>query len=229
MSAATRPQPNAVTLYVKGEQTPAGDLGRGACPFSAKAMLAMRVKNVDFDEQWIDFSRKPPFFLELNSRGTTPTLVASDAEIIPSSDEIVAFADEVGDGLLLYRENSPYWDAVKLVIAPVFSSFAAVMKNKDSAKEVELREALAQALKGVDSALAESGGPYLLGEEISAMDTNLAPKLQHLVEAGAHFRQISLEPYSRVQLSYDTITARPEWKETAPGRDAVIDGWAIHC
>lgn len=228
MSATARPRPGVMTLYVKGQRTPGGDLVRGACPFSAKAMLAMRLKGLEYEEQWIDFSAKPDWFLELNSNGSTPTLVAPDAEVVSSSDEIVALADETGDGSLLYREDSPYWDAAARVIAPVFSAFAAVMKNKDPAEEALLKEKLSEALKGVDAHIAKCDEPYLLGDEISAMDINLAPKLQHLVVAGGHFRQVGIEPYSKLQQFYDTITARQEWKDTEPGRDALIDGWAVH-
>lgn len=190
-------------------------------------MLALRLKNVPYTEHWIDFASKPPWYLALNPAGTVPTLVASDAEVVPSSDEIVALADEA-PGPRLYREESAFWDGAGKIIAPVFGAFAAVMKATDDSGREEGKTKLGEALRGVEEFLGESGGPYLLGEEISAMDVNLAPKLQHLVVAGGKFRGVGLAEYPRLARFYETVCQRVEWTETAPGEEAVIEGWAVY-
>lgn len=225
-AVAARPLPGVHTLYVKAG---AGGAVRGDCPFSAKAMLALAVKGVAFDERWIDFADKPAWYLELNPDGTVPTLVGSDAEVIGSSDEIVAFADEVGGvSLRLYREASDLWAPSAAVIGPVFGAFAKLMKSKDESQHVELKAALATALKAVDEHLEKSGGPFMLGEDISAMDLNIGPKLQHIAVAGAKFRNVGIAEYPNLVTLREALLATDAWKETACADEELITGWTRH-
>lgn len=221
---ATRPAPGVHTLYVKAG---GGGNTRGDCPFSAKAMLALRVKNIDFEERWIDLADKPEWYLGLNPVGTTPTLVAPDAEVVASSDEIVALADEVGPAdIRLYREDSEFWEAAAKVIAPVFGAFARLMKNKDESEEPALRAELANALKAVDAHLERCGGPYLLGEELSAMDLNLGPKLQHIIAAGGKYRGVDISEYANLQRLYDVLCATDAWSDSMCADEQVVTGWS---
>lgn len=221
---AARPQPGAHTLYVKAGP---GGATRGDCPFSMKAMLALAAKDIAFDERWVDFAAKPDWYLELNPDGTVPTLVCSDAEVIASSDETVAWADEVGGApLRLYREESELWLPAAAVIAPVFSAFAKLMKSTDEAEHAALKAALAEALAAVDAHLEKSAGPYLLGDELSAMDLNLGPKLQHIVVAGGKYRGVGIDEYPNLVKLRNALLETDAWKASAVDDEVIIAGWS---
>jgi glutathione S-transferase len=223
MSAAARPAPGATTLYVKGGP---GGASRGDCPFSCKALLALNLKRVPHVEGWVDFAAKPAWFTDLNPAGSTPTLVASDAEVVPSSDEIVALADEVGEGVRLYREESEWWAPAALVLAPVFGAFARLMKGKGGPGEPALRAELAEALALVEDHLKACGGPFMLGELPSAMDANLAPKVHHMLVAGAKYKALDLSEFAHVCKFFDAVSALPEWQASASSDEAIIEGWS---
>lgn len=135
--------------------------------------------------------------------------------------------DETGGWSLLYREDSPHWGVEAEVIAPVFSAFAAVMKE-DPVKEALLQLSLSEALNGVDAHIAECGESYLLWDKTSARDINLASLLQHVAVAGGHFRKVGIRPYTKLQRFYDSNSVRPEWSGTEFSSDALLDECVVH-
>jgi glutathione S-transferase len=224
--SANPPKSGTAVLYVK-----AGKDGNsvGDCPFSMKANLALRLKDKSTEVQTIDLQHKPAWYSELSSSGTTPVYVGADGEVIDSSDEIVALADETGPKMevKLYQENNPLWNASVEVIGPVFSVFAKWMKNKESDKDEQMRSELFNALEVVDEQIGKSGGPFLLGKEISALDCNFGPKLQHIVVAGKHFKDFELpEMLSNLQRFITAWRETPEWKASSCTDDTIVWGWS---
>jgi glutathione dehydrogenase/transferase len=223
---AAPPTPGRATLYVKADEA---GTGLGDCPFSHKANLALRLKRVPVAVQYIDLSAKPDWYLLLNSGGSVPTFVAADAEVIDSSDEIVALADEVGQNseVKLYNEASPHWTAAGNAIGPVFGAFVGLLKNKDDELDGEKRTALTASLAAVDAHIARTGGPFLLGSEISAMDCNFAPKLLHIIVAGGRWKQYAVPPeLTRLSTYLDAISSREEWAETRCEDKTIVWGWS---
>jgi glutathione dehydrogenase/transferase len=222
---AAPPTPGRATLYVKADKS---GTGLGDCPFSQKANLALRLKQVPVTVQYIDLSDKPDWYLNLNSGGSVPTFVAADAEVIDSSDEIVALADEIGQNsdVKLYDESSPHWTATSEVIAPVFSAFVGLLKNKDEELDEDMRCTLTLSLAAVDAHIASTGGPFLLGAKISAMDCNFAPKLLHVTVAGQHWKQYTIPPELTSVTSYlDAMSKLEEWGPTVCDDDTIIWGY----
>jgi glutathione dehydrogenase/transferase len=224
--SADPPKAGSAVLYIK-----AGEDGKsiGDCPFSMKANLALRLKGTPADVQTINFERKPDWFLDLNPAGTTPVYVAPDGEVVESSDEIVALADEAGPEtkVRLYQEDNPHWAASVAAVGPVFSAFAQWMKNKEDDKEEKLRAELLEALKSVEGVIAKSGGPFLLGKEVSALDCNFGPKLHHILVAGKHYKMFNLpERFENLRLYMLAWTETPEWKDSSCPDDTVVWGWS---
>jgi GST-like protein len=58
-------------------------------------------KGVDFDQRYVDllsFETLRPSFMELNHKGTVPTLVVRGGPVITDSKAIVEFVDTMADG-----------------------------------------------------------------------------------------------------------------------------------
>lgn len=218
MSLATRPAPRTATLYVKGG--PSG-LSRGDCPFSTKAALALHLREVPFVEQWVDFANKPEWYGDYAPDLATPCFVAVDAEVVTSSDEICALAEEVGKGGRLYREDSEWWTPAAEVIRPVFGCFAKWMKGDGE------QEPLVEALRAVEAHLERCGGPFLLGKEVSVMDCNFGPKMAHFVVAGGKWKGLVLErsEFPRLHAFLEAMKALPAWSKSVCDDETIEWGW----
>eukprot|EP00171_Calliarthron_tuberculosum_P007618 IDg7618t1 len=154
----------------------------GDCPFTQKANMALRVRGVLFDVKLVDLAAKPQWFLDLNEDGSTPTYVDGTC-VLTSSDDIVDYADEVGkSGGALHTESNPKWDVAYDVVAPLFSAFVKLMKNKGD--DAPFKEQLNNSLAGIDAHLRSVNGRFLISDDLSALDCNLAPKLHHVLVAG---------------------------------------------
>jgi glutathione dehydrogenase/transferase len=224
--SAEPPKAGSAVLYIK-----AGEDGQsiGDCPFSMKANLALRLKGTPADVETINFERKPDWFLELNPAGTTPVYVAPDGEVIESSDEIVALADETGPdkNVRLYQEDNPYWASSVAAVGPVFGTFAQWMKNKEADNEEKLRGELLGALEAVEGQIGKSGGPFLLGKTVSALDCNFGPKLHHILVAGKHYKRFDLpERFENLRLYMSAWTETPEWNASSCPEETVVWGWS---
>jgi len=208
----------ALKLYVKAGEN--GE-GLGDCPFSHKAILMMSAKKVDYELEMIDLSSKPDWYLELNQKGTVPTLVDAD-KVLGDSDGILKYIEEKFPDPPLLVEDATASEA----IAPVFGGFAGFVKNKDTEKEEELKAAFETALEGLDAHLKEHG-PYVCGEALSTLDFNLAPKLWHAKHALAHYKEYEFpEKFDSVNKYMDTIFSSDVFKKTLYAPETVVWGWS---
>ncbi len=204
-------------LVAKGG--PGGVLGN--CPFSQKANLALRLRGVPFEIETVDLENKPDWFLELNEAGTTPVFVG-DGFVLKSSDDIVDHADKVGTkGAALNVSSNPHLESANECAAPVFSAFVSLMKNRGD--DAPLKAGLMAALEGVEKHLKEAGGKFLLGDEVSAVDCNLAPKLWHIAVAGKYYKDVEVP--EAVQEYIHNMEGTEEWKLTTCPDELLISGW----
>lgn len=222
MSAETPPVIDKPTLFIKASP----DGGIGDCPFSHKANLALRFRRADFAVHPIDLSNKPAWFIDLNESGTTPVLL-DGATALGDSDDIVDFADSVGEGVTLTRDDDPNWDIAFDAVSPVFGSLVRLLKAKDDAQLPELKLALEDALKALDQFFNKVPGKFLLGDDVSALDCNLAPKLQHVAIAAKHYRDFDIPAECSAVLAYLTaFRETEEWQASACTDDTIVWGWS---
>ncbi|PIA38884.1 hypothetical protein AQUCO_02700233v1 [Aquilegia coerulea] len=187
----------------------------GDCPFTQRVLLTLEEKKVPYKLHLIDVSNKPQWFMEANPEGKVPC-VKFDGKWTPDSDVITQILEEK------YPEPS-------LVTPPegsnIFSSFVKFLKSKDASDGSE--QALVDELKALEDHLKEHG-PYVNGENVSAVDLSLAPKLYHLVVALGHFKEWSIPKDLTYVNSYvELLFARESFLKTKPEKkEYVIAGWA---
>ncbi|XP_057789122.1 glutathione S-transferase DHAR2-like isoform X1 [Salvia miltiorrhiza] len=151
----------------------------GDCPFCQRVLLTLEEKKVEYKLHLISFDAKPQWFMEVNPEGKVP-LIKLDDKWISDSDVIVGILEEK------YPNPSLATPAeVSSVGSKIFSSFVKFLKSKDPSDGSE--QALLDELKALEEHL-KTKGPYINGENISAADLNLAPKLYHLDVTLGHFK-----------------------------------------
>ncbi|KAG6491041.1 hypothetical protein ZIOFF_052373 [Zingiber officinale] len=191
----------------------------GDCPFSHRVLLTLEEKKIPYDLKLIDVSNKPDWFLAISPEGKVPVLKADDDQWVPDSDVITQILEEKypNPPLVAPQEYSS-------VGSKIFSSFVKFLKSKDANDGSE--QALIDELQALDEHL-KAHGPYINGDNISAVDLSLAPKLFHLVVALDHFKGWKVpENLSYVHAYMKNLFERESFCKTKAAKEHVIAGWA---
>ncbi|MEM6296453.1 MAG: glutathione S-transferase family protein [Myxococcota bacterium] len=166
-------------------------------PFAWRAMLALIVKGVEFEDELLQFSKKEhktPEYLAINPRGKVPALVDGDT-VVTESLAILAYLDrkvpspplwgetaaDAGRIARLVAEHENYLGKAALgALGPVFRGKAGEQAEAVRASNKELRGELDR----FEAALGE--GPWFGGANVSAADVVLYPTLMLIERVGAH-------------------------------------------
>ncbi|XP_072998073.1 probable glutathione S-transferase DHAR1, cytosolic [Typha latifolia] len=190
----------------------------GDCPFSQRVLLTLEEKHIPYDMKLADLSEKPEWFLEISSEGKVPVLKCDDGKWAPDSDVITQILEEKFPNPSLV--TPPECAAVG---SKIFSSFVKFLKSKDPSDGSE--QALVEELRALDEHLKDHG-PFINGDNISAVDLSLAPKLYHLKVALGHFKGWSVpEDLSHVHAYMKLLFDRDSFKKTMAAEEFVIAGW----
>ncbi|CAL9207476.1 unnamed protein product [Musa hybrid cultivar] len=168
----------------------------GDCPFSQRVLLTLEEKKIPYDTKLIDVSNKPDWFLAISPEGKVPVYKLDDGKWARESDVITQILDEKfpNPSLVAPQEYSSvllvsmlvnFCLQISFMGSKIFSSFIKFLKSKDANDGLE--QALVDELHGLDEHLKQHG-PYVNGENISAVDLSLAPKLFHLKIVLDHFK-----------------------------------------
>ncbi|GJN36273.1 hypothetical protein PR202_gb25118 [Eleusine coracana subsp. coracana] len=191
----------------------------GDCPFSQRVLLTLEEKKVSYQMKLIDVSNKPDWFLKINPEGKVPVFNGGDGKWIADSDVIVQVIEEKYPSPPLV---TPPEDAS--VGSKIFSTFVTFLKSKDSNDGSE--QALLTELQALDDHL-KAHGPYINGQNVSAVDLSLAPKLYHLTVALDHFKGWKIpENLTSVHAYVKALFSRESFEKTKAAKEHVIAGWA---
>jgi len=190
----------------------------GDCPFTQKVLLTLEEKKIPYQIHLIDVSNKPKWFLEVNPEGKVPVIKIDD-KWIPDSDVITSLLEEK------YPEPSLVSDPkFASVGSKIFSAFVSFLKSKDATDGTE--QALVDELKALEEHL-KLHGTYVCGENVTAVDLSLAPKLYHLEVALGHFKSWSVpEDLAHVRNYMKLLFSRESFEKTKAAKEYVIAGWA---
>lgn len=191
----------------------------GDCPFTQRVLLTLEEKKLPYKIHLINTDDKPQWFLEVNPEGKVPVIKFDDGKWIADSDVIV--------GLLEEKYPDPPLSTppqVASVGSKILPSFVKFLKSKDPEDGSE--QALLDELKALDEHL-KAHGPYIDGENVTAVDLSLAPKLFHLEVALGHYKGWTI-PESLVHVHNYTklLFSRESFEKTKPAKEHVVAGWA---
>ncbi|XP_026426594.1 glutathione S-transferase DHAR2-like isoform X1 [Papaver somniferum] len=190
----------------------------GDCPFSQRVLLTLEEKKIPYQMHWIDLSNKPKWFLEINPGGKVP-VVKFDGKWVPDSDVITQILERKYPKPSLV--TPPQCASVG---SKIFGSFTTFLKSKNATDGSE--QALMSELTLLDKHL-NAHGPYVSGEEISAVDLSLAPKLYHLDVALGHFKKWNVpRNLTHVKKYMKLLFSRESFVKTAAKKKYLIAAWA---
>ncbi|KAK9830373.1 hypothetical protein WJX72_011371 [[Myrmecia] bisecta] len=196
----------------------------GDCPFCHRVLLTLEEKEVPYTKGYIDlYADKPAWLFEVNEKGSVP--VVKDLE---TQEWLIDSADIVDH--LEQKHPEPGLGTSKDIPeagSKVFPAFVQYLKSS-GAEEGEKREALLKELDLLNSHL-EQHGPFLKGQDISAGDLALAPKLYHLTVALKAFKDFTVpERFTAVTSYLAAVQGRQSWKNTHYSEELVLKGWKAH-
>ncbi|CAN6340237.1 unnamed protein product [Urochloa humidicola] len=191
----------------------------GDCPFSQRVLLTLEEKKVPYEMKLVDLSNKPKWFLKISPEGKVPVFNSGDGNWIADSDVITQIIEEKFPTPSLV--TPPEYASVGSKIFPAFVKF---LKSKDASDGSE--KALLDELQALDEHL-KAHGPYINGENVSAADLSLGPKLFHLQVALEHFKGWKIpENLTSVHAYTEALFSRESFVKTKPASEHLIAGWA---
>lgn len=203
-------------------------------PFAWRAMLALIVKGVAFEDELLQFSKKEhktPDYLAINPRGKVPTLVDGDV-VVTESLAIIEYIDRKIPSPPLFGESAAEAAAISqrvcehesylsvAALGAVRQTFRGDLQSKaDSIREATqtLREEIGHAV----AALGEA--PWFGGAKISAADLVLFPSLSlvervatkpEVIAADLGFPKLSDSPTLAVW--HERVSAQPGFDRAYP-------------
>lgn len=123
------------------------------------------MQDLECERGYIDFQAKPKWLFDVNPEGTVPVLKDGEDWIVDSG-VIVEYIDK--------KHPSPDLGPASVpgVAEKLLPSFAGLFKSSGEEEGPKL-EALLEQLQQLENHLDSSGGPYLNGEAMGAMDCML--------------------------------------------------------
>jgi glutathione S-transferase len=206
----------------------------GWCPFCERVWIALKMKNIPFDEKVINLRDKPDWYkaivpttlvpaVELHDESYDPEVPGSGSLTWESADILKLLDEQFPDTPLLSR-GTELETTMQTVAEEVLSSgfgFSFGARNKTMAEEekLERRAKFEGALATLEEKLSAHGGPFMSGAEPGLVDCMIIPMLERyryqlplLVGGGA----LAIVPL------YDA-EARPQltkWYDAMDGLDA---------
>ena len=161
----------------------------GWCPFCERIWLALRAKNIPFEEELINLRDKPNWYKRLVPSALVPALVLyGDGEkherrlVWESLDILQALDDEFPSSPKLVWDTPEYIQALEEVELLTRAGFVFLYASRNETLSDEDKEknrlVFMERLDKLDSALAQSKGPFRLGQDFSGIDVVMIPTLE---------------------------------------------------
>ncbi|BFZ23349.1 hypothetical protein BsWGS_26388 [Bradybaena similaris] len=207
---------NHVILYVRAGWD---GTGYGACPFSQRFYMVLDLKAkgaaLTYDIITVNTARPPPEFRKFAN--TLPVLKHGD-EVIMDTEEIQKYLDTHFPRPDLRYTNPTAHTACM----DIFSKFSFFIKNVSHTPDLLLKE-----LSTLNGYLSGCDQRFLCGDELTALDCNVLPKLQHIRVASKAFKDFDI-PASFAGLwrylgnAYNNDTFR----KTCPSDQEIVHHWS---
>jgi glutathione S-transferase len=209
-------------IWVKGspEKNELGD-----CPFSHRTMLTMEEKGIKYHKHLLDENAMPEWVKEVcEGKKQIPFVreVESDKWMYDSDKIIPMLEDKFPEHKLGKPDDTPQ---VGTELFPKFMEFVSSKPGKD---EDEKKQALVTELRSIDEYLANSGKPYIGGDDVCATDLRLAPQLKHVRIGSDEIKgwQVPTE-FKHLLQWHDRMAQRKSWQNTQYTEQYVRDGWNL--
>ena len=192
-------------------------------------MMILRLKGVQFQQEFVDLNKKDTkkweeFVRRTQGRLKVPVLIHGDFEPMEDADAIEDYLEKTFPEPDLRSSNSQ----ANIAGRDLYSKFALFMRNSTPENDDKLRSALKKELGKLNEFLEkESPGAYLDGDQLRLPDCNLLPKLMHIKVAGELKGFTIPDEYGDVLTYLREATREQAFKDTftEPVKSDIKQGW----
>ncbi|KAG6539076.1 hypothetical protein ZIOFF_004229 [Zingiber officinale] len=204
----------------------------GDCPFTQRVLLTLEEKHLPYDIKLVDFAKKPDWFLQVSPEGKVPVIKLDD-KWVADSDIIAKSLEEKYPVPSL--ETPPEkasakdpTDGTEQALLDELTSFNEYLKENIDISYIQSRFLkFAFMIDAIELQLHGFGlGPFVNGDNISAADLSLGPKLFHMEIALGHYKNWSVpESLNYVTTYMKLIFSKDSFVKTRALPEDVIAGW----
>lgn len=207
---------NHVVLYVKAGWD---GLGYGACPFCQRFFMVLDLKakagSLTFDVVTVSTARPPMEFRKFANK--LPVLKHGD-EVIMDTEEIKQYVDANFPRPNLHYSNTE----AHTVCLDIFSKFSFFIKNVSHTPEHLLKE-----LSHINDFLERSASDFMCEDELTHLDCNVLPKLQHIRVASKAFKDFDIPSDMKGVWRYlGNAYNNDTFKKTCPSDQEIVHHWS---
>jgi glutathione S-transferase len=197
-------------------------------PFAARVRLAVYAKGLDVEFVFPPAGLRSAEYRAVNPMGKIPALVLDDGVVIPESDTIIEYLEDVfpqkplrpADPVLAARTRLVARVGDLYISAPMTGLFKQMMsKERDAAVTAYELARLKEGLVHLEAVMG--GGAFAVGEAFTTADCHLIPVLHFLTVIERAFKEADLTADLPKTAAYRArITAHPLGKRAADEIDA---------
>jgi len=210
--------------------------GNRICPFAHRAWWTLLEKGVqNFDYIHIDLGPKKPkwYSADIYEAGTVPCMFDGGKFLGESLNVSEYLEDKHPNEGTKILPSDPFQRAeIRTVIGfwsdKVQKLLYGLLMNQDRSADEGLKENLSKALKSLnDRFVAQSSGPFFLGQHISLADIAIVPFLDRFITTLKHYRDFELfgSDTQRLKELYEECKKRPAFQKTAQSPEFYIGGY----
>lgn len=183
------------------------------CPYVERSRIVFFEKDEDFQQEFIDLSDKPQWFLDISPRGKVPVLVVDNRPIFESTvineliDELVPTPAMFPDDPIARAESRAWIEYNNQVVMTALGSywFADDEPQRDRA-----RDRIRTAFETIDDHLADRDeGPYFMGDDFGLVDASYAPVFTRWEAMETLGESALLDGLDAIQSYRDALLERP--------------------
>jgi len=183
------------------------------CPFVQRAVIALKLKEIEYDIEFIDLANPPEWFLKISPMGKVPVLLVDDTVLFESA-VIADYLDEEFD--LELHPADPLVKAqqralVEFGSAILMSQWQMCMAPDEAGYKEQLGNVQKQ-LQQLEGHLKDS--PYFNGEHLSMIDVSFAPLMMRLDIIQRNFVGEIFDDRPKVKQWADNLLALQEVKDS---------------
>ncbi len=150
------------------------------CPFVQQVSIALSLKHLDFETEFVDLANPPAWFLEASPLKKVPILIADSGQVLFESIAIIEFIEDFAEQKsyptdLFERSRERAW--IQFINQMMWSLFDLSVKGSKE-EYGSVVDALHKKLDELEA--ATNGGKFLFGNTFSLTEAAIAPFLLRL-------------------------------------------------
>eukprot|EP00929_Paragymnodinium_shiwhaense_P034580 TRINITY_DN18798_c0_g1_i1.p1 TRINITY_DN18798_c0_g1~~TRINITY_DN18798_c0_g1_i1.p1 ORF type:complete len:463 (+),score=98.28 TRINITY_DN18798_c0_g1_i1:144-1532(+) len=196
----------------------------GWCPFCERVWIALREKDIPYDEVLINLYDKPKWYKEMVPTNLVPAVKFVDGgDVVWESEEILRHLDsKFPETTQLFQDAEAVQAAAGLASQVMNASMGLAYRTGNFSEESleSRRSKLLAAIDNLDAHL-KAGGPFLLGDRFSAADLMAVPMLERYgIQLPYFAAEVQLRDPARwpaLAKWFAAMDARPAYSERVVG------------